>query len=33
MFECEDCSDCPLKALCTKAKGNRKDNGTLFLRK
>ncbi|RDU38103.1 hypothetical protein DRW41_00585 [Neobacillus piezotolerans] len=21
--ECEDCSDCPLKALCTKAKGNR----------
>ena len=23
IYECEDCSDCPLKALCTKAKGNR----------
>lgn len=23
VYECEDCSDCPLKALCTKAKGNR----------
>lgn len=22
IYECEDCSDCPLKALCTKAKGN-----------
>ncbi|MGG2055631.1 IS1182 family transposase [Lysinibacillus pakistanensis] len=23
IYECEDCTDCPLKALCTKAKGNR----------
>ncbi|MCP1189076.1 IS1182 family transposase [Priestia flexa] len=23
IYECEDCSDCPLKAQCTKAKGNR----------
>ncbi|SEI75953.1 transposase, IS4 family [Bhargavaea ginsengi] len=23
IYECEDCSDCPLKKLCTKAKGNR----------
>lgn len=23
IYECEDCSDCPLKPLCTKAKGNR----------
>ncbi|MEE1130034.1 MAG: IS1182 family transposase, partial [Caryophanon sp.] len=23
VYECEDCHDCPLKALCTKAKGNR----------
>lgn len=23
IYECEDCSDCPLKALCTKAQGNR----------
>jgi len=23
IYECEDCSDCPLKAKCTKAKGNR----------
>ncbi|BFH62579.1 IS1182 family transposase [Paenibacillus azoreducens] len=23
IYECEDCSDCPLKASCTKAKGNR----------
>lgn len=23
VYECEDCSECPLKALCTKAKGNR----------
>lgn len=23
IYECEDCSDCPLKTLCTKAKGNR----------
>ena len=23
IYECEDCSDCPLKSLCTKAKGNR----------
>ncbi|WP_429809859.1 transposase [Cohnella laeviribosi] len=23
MYECEDCSDCPLKLSCTKAKGNR----------
>src|SRR5690606_28523666 len=23
IYECEDCSDCPLKELCTKAKGNR----------
>ena len=23
IYECEDCSDCPLKAACTKAKGNR----------
>nr|WP_236631754.1 transposase [Anoxybacillus sp. UARK-01] len=23
MYECEDCTDCPLKAQCTKAKGNR----------
>lgn len=23
IYECEDCSDCPLKNLCTKAKGNR----------
>ena len=23
VYECEDCSDCPLKALCTKAEGNR----------
>jgi transposase len=23
IYECEDCTDCPLKAKCTKAKGNR----------
>ena len=23
IYECEDCTDCPLKAQCTKAKGNR----------
>lgn len=23
VYECEDCSDCPLKGQCTKAKGNR----------
>jgi len=23
IYECEDCIDCPLKSLCTKAKGNR----------
>ncbi|WP_412758565.1 transposase [Neobacillus thermocopriae] len=23
IYECEDCSDCPMKSLCTKAKGNR----------
>ncbi|WP_232713529.1 IS1182 family transposase [Bacillus xiapuensis] len=23
IYECEDCTDCPLKALCTKSKGNR----------
>ncbi|MED0709771.1 transposase, partial [Aneurinibacillus aneurinilyticus] len=23
IYECEDCSDCPLKTSCTKAKGNR----------
>ena len=23
IYECEDCSDCPLKEMCTKAKGNR----------
>lgn len=23
IYECEDCSDCPLKAKCTKAAGNR----------
>lgn len=23
VYECEDCSDCPLKQACTKAKGNR----------
>jgi transposase len=23
IYECEDCSDCPLKSACTKAKGNR----------
>lgn len=23
IYECEDCTDCPLKATCTKAKGNR----------
>ncbi|RKJ56093.1 IS1182 family transposase, partial [Butyricicoccus sp. 1XD8-22] len=23
IYECEDCTDCPLKELCTKAKGNR----------
>src|SRR5690625_491866 len=23
IYECEDCSDCPLKPQCTKAKGNR----------
>jgi len=23
VYECEDCSDCPLKSLCTKSKGNR----------
>ena len=23
IYECEDCTDCPLKALCTKANGNR----------
>ncbi|MFU1795415.1 transposase [Paenibacillus azoreducens] len=23
IYECEDCSNCPLKASCTKAKGNR----------
>jgi len=23
IYECEDCSDCPIKAACTKAKGNR----------
>ncbi|MBK3496407.1 transposase [Viridibacillus sp. YIM B01967] len=23
IYECEDCSDCPLKAQCSKAKGNR----------
>ncbi|MGE7187084.1 transposase [Peribacillus sp. NPDC006672] len=23
MYECEDCSDCPLKSRCTKAEGNR----------
>ena len=23
IYECEDCGDCPLKELCTKAKGNR----------
>ena len=23
IYECEDCADCPLKAKCTKAKGNR----------
>ncbi|MBM7713813.1 hypothetical protein JOC94_000783 [Bacillus thermophilus] len=23
IYECKDCSDCPLKARCTKAKGNR----------
>lgn len=23
IYECEDCNDCPLKKLCTKAKGNR----------
>ncbi|MFC4304321.1 transposase [Cohnella boryungensis] len=23
IYECEDCRDCPLKANCTKAKGNR----------
>ncbi|REJ19355.1 MAG: hypothetical protein C6W58_05490 [Bacillaceae bacterium] len=22
-YECEDCTDCPLKAKCTKVKGNR----------
>ena len=26
VYECEDCSDCPHKSLCTKAKGNRKLN-------
>jgi hypothetical protein len=24
VYECEDCSDCPHKTCCTKAKGNRK---------
>jgi transposase/predicted RNA-binding Zn-ribbon protein involved in translation (DUF1610 family) len=24
IYECEDCTDCPLKSQCTKAKGNRK---------
>ncbi len=24
IFECEDCTGCPLKSLCTKSKGNRK---------
>ena len=24
VYECEDCSGCPLKSLCTKSKGNRK---------
>lgn len=23
IYECEDCTDCPLKSLCTKSKGNR----------
>ncbi|WP_223823632.1 transposase [Rummeliibacillus sp. TYF-LIM-RU47] len=23
IYECEECGDCPLKALCTKEKGNR----------
>jgi hypothetical protein len=23
IYECEDCTDCPLKTQCTKAKGNR----------
>lgn len=33
VYECEDCSDCPLKAKCTKAKGIDKCNGTPFLKK
>lgn len=24
VYECEDCSNCPLKSKCTKAQGNRK---------
>lgn len=24
LYECEDCSDCPCKRRCTKAKGNRR---------
>lgn len=28
IYECEDCTDCPLKAQCTKAKGNRQVHWT-----
>ncbi|MED1706069.1 transposase, partial [Brevibacillus agri] len=31
IYECEECSDCPLKPACTKAKGNRQiHTGTRF---
>lgn len=33
IYECEDCTDCPLKSLCTKSKGTVKFNGTPYMKK
>ena len=33
MYQCEDCSQCPLKEKCTKAQGNRQNPGQLSFAK